>query len=65
MPPLKSCVFQIMLGDIEVVHMLSFLPVFELALDTASYPKIAALKERFEKIPEIAQWMKERPESKM
>ena len=54
-----------MLGDIEVVHMLSFLPVFELAFDAASYPKIAALKERFEKIPEIAQWMKERPESKM
>ena len=53
--------FQLQLADIEAVHMQSFFPCLKLDVDMTKYPKIAALRTRFESIPEIAKWMEERP----
>ena len=43
--------------------MLSAVPMLGIECELASYPKLSALKTHFEAIPEIAQWMKERPQS--
>ena len=57
-----------MWADIAVAHVLSFPTVAVFKLDDygyklSDYPKLQALKERFESIPKIAAWIKDRPET--
>ena len=57
---------QWMWADIAVAHLLSFPSVAVFNIDDcgyklSDYPRLQALKEKFEAIPQIAAWIKERP----